>query len=45
MLALSTLFEKHIYKWAIDHRIHHKYCDTKADPHHTARGLFFAHVS
>lgn len=28
----------------LDHRVHHKYTETDADPHNAARGFFFAHV-
>ncbi|XP_014487924.1 PREDICTED: acyl-CoA desaturase-like [Dinoponera quadriceps] len=27
-----------------DHRVHHKYSDTDADPHNSNRGFFFSHV-
>lgn len=30
--------------WARDHRVHHKYSETNADPHNAKRGFFFAHV-
>ncbi|KYN06486.1 Acyl-CoA Delta(11) desaturase, partial [Cyphomyrmex costatus] len=33
-----------IYEWVRDHRIHHKYTDTNADPHNSNRGFFFSHV-
>lgn len=33
-----------IYIWSRDHRIHHKYSDTNADPHNVRRGFFFSHV-
>jgi len=33
-----------IYHWSRDHRAHHKYTDTPADPHDTNRGFFFAHI-
>ncbi|KAG1663898.1 Acyl-CoA desaturase [Nymphon striatum] len=33
-----------IYEWTRDHRVHHKYSDTDADPHNTKRGFFFAHM-
>ncbi|XP_011303348.1 stearoyl-CoA desaturase 5 [Fopius arisanus] len=33
-----------IYDWVRDHRIHHKYSDTDADPHNSSRGLWFSHV-
>lgn len=27
-----------------DHRQHHKYSDTDADPHNASRGFFFSHI-
>jgi stearoyl-CoA desaturase (delta-9 desaturase) len=33
-----------IYEWSRDHRVHHKYSETDADPHNAKRGFFFAHV-
>lgn len=27
-----------------DHRVHHKYSETDADPHNANRGFFFSHV-
>ena len=30
--------------WVRDHRVHHKYSETDADPHNAERGFFFAHV-
>ena len=30
--------------WARDHRVHHKFSETPADPHNAKRGLFFAHI-
>lgn len=30
--------------WARDHRVHHKFSDTDADPHNSSRGFFFSHV-
>lgn len=33
-----------IYEWARDHRVHHKYSETDADPHNAKRGFFFAHI-
>ncbi|KAL0274878.1 UNVERIFIED_CONTAM: hypothetical protein PYX00_002905 [Menopon gallinae] len=32
------------YIWARDHRQHHKYSDTDADPHNAGRGFFFSHI-
>merc|ERR1719225_824305 len=33
-----------IVHWARDHRTHHLYSDTIADPHDANRGFFFSHV-
>lgn len=33
-----------ILKWVRDHRVHHKYTDTDADPHNSKRGFFFSHM-
>lgn len=30
--------------WVRDHRLHHKYTETDADPHNSRRGAFFSHV-
>lgn len=47
-LLLVFLFtitgQKHVYAWALDHRVHHKYSETTSDPHDAKRGFFFAHV-
>lgn len=31
-------------EWSRDHRVHHKYSETDADPHNARRGFFFAHI-
>ncbi|XP_070544740.1 acyl-CoA desaturase-like [Ptychodera flava] len=42
---IQTLaFQNDIYEWARDHRVHHKYSETDADPHNAKRGFFFSHV-
>lgn len=33
-----------MYVWVRDHRLHHRYSDTDADPHNSKRGFFFSHV-
>jgi len=33
-----------IFEWARDHRVHHKYSETDADPHNAVRGFFYAHI-
>ncbi|CAK9024434.1 Stearoyl-CoA desaturase (Acyl-CoA desaturase) (Delta(9)-desaturase) (Delta-9 desaturase) (Fatty acid desaturase) [Durusdinium trenchii] len=32
------------YHWVRDHRTHHLYSETKADPHNAIRGFFFSHM-
>ncbi|XP_023228726.1 acyl-CoA desaturase-like [Centruroides sculpturatus] len=36
--------ENDIYEWSRDHRVHHKYSETTADPHNVERGFFFSHI-
>ena len=43
-LRKISLFQNTIYEWVRDHRVHHKYSETDADPHNANRGFFFAHV-
>jgi len=44
MILNSFANQGTIYHWARDHRAHHKWTDTPADPHDTNRGFFFAHI-
>ncbi|XP_065354227.1 acyl-CoA Delta-9 desaturase isoform X1 [Calliphora vicina] len=44
MLCQSLAFQNSIYEWTRDHRVHHKFTDTDADPHNSRRGFFFAHM-
>ncbi|XP_063243808.1 acyl-CoA Delta-9 desaturase [Bacillus rossius redtenbacheri] len=47
-LLLVFLFtiagQRHVHAWALDHRVHHKYSETDADPHNAKRGFLFSHV-
>jgi stearoyl-CoA desaturase (Delta-9 desaturase) len=49
-LKLAILFcqtmagQEPILRWARDHRVHHKFTDTNADPYNSRRGFFFAHM-
>ncbi len=43
--ANSMATENSLYVWCRDHRVHHKFSETNADPHNAKRGFFFAHVS
>uniref|UniRef100_A0A1L8D6L2 Desaturase-14 n=1 Tax=Plutella xylostella TaxID=51655 RepID=A0A1L8D6L2_PLUXY len=45
LMILNTIaFQNTAYTWIRDHRLHHKYSDTDADPHNATRGFFFSHV-
>ncbi|KAJ1520947.1 hypothetical protein ONE63_004024 [Megalurothrips usitatus] len=37
-------YQNSIWEWARDHRVHHKFTETDADPVNAARGFFFSHV-
>ncbi|XP_059475217.1 acyl-CoA Delta-9 desaturase-like [Neocloeon triangulifer] len=47
-IILAMLFslsgQNSIFDWVRDHRVHHKFSETNADPHNANRGFFFAHV-
>lgn len=40
----TVAFQDAAIDWARDHRLHHKYSETNADPHNATRGFFFSHV-
>ncbi|XP_056640704.1 acyl-CoA Delta-9 desaturase-like [Diorhabda sublineata] len=44
VLLFTITGQRHVYIWALDHRVHHKYSETNADPHNAKRGFFFSHV-
>ncbi|XP_054003373.1 acyl-CoA Delta-9 desaturase-like isoform X1 [Hylaeus anthracinus] len=44
MICQTVAFQNHIFEWVRDHRVHHKYTDTDADPHNAKRGFFFSHM-
>ena len=44
MLLDCLAFQNDILEWCRDHRLHHKYSETNADPHNAKRGFFFAHM-
>lgn len=44
MLLNCISMQNHILEWSRDHRVHHKYTETNADPHNAQRGFFFAHI-
>ncbi|CAG2116937.1 unnamed protein product, partial [Medioppia subpectinata] len=42
--ANTMALQNDIYEWSRDHRVHHKYSETNADPHNANRGFFFSHM-
>ncbi|XP_061388160.1 acyl-CoA Delta-9 desaturase-like [Musca vetustissima] len=44
MIFNTMSFQNPIYIWVRDHRVHHKFSETDADPHNAMRGFFFSHV-
>ncbi|KAF3423489.1 hypothetical protein E2986_10617 [Frieseomelitta varia] len=44
MIMQTIAFQNHIYEWVRDHRVHHKFTDSDADPHNAKRGFFFSHI-
>ncbi|KAM5139948.1 acyl-CoA desaturase 1-like [Callospermophilus lateralis] len=44
IFADTMAFQNDVYEWARDHRTHHKFSETHADPHNSRRGFFFSHV-
>lgn len=40
----SIAFQNSVIEWVRDHRVHHKFTDTNADPHNASRGFFFSHM-
>ncbi|XP_061388161.1 acyl-CoA Delta-9 desaturase-like [Musca vetustissima] len=44
MIFNCMAFQNSIYDWCRDHRVHHKFSETDADPHNAMRGFFFSHM-
>jgi len=44
MIFDCIALQNDVIEWVRDHRVHHKYSETDADPHNATRGLFFSHV-
>lgn len=43
-LCHTMSMQNDLYEWVRDHRVHHKWSDTDADPHNANRGFFFSHM-
>ncbi|OWR48667.1 Desaturase [Danaus plexippus plexippus] len=44
MIFQTLAGQNSIFTWCRDHRLHHRYSDTDADPHNAKRGFFFSHI-
>ncbi|XP_012276758.1 acyl-CoA Delta(11) desaturase isoform X2 [Orussus abietinus] len=44
LICFCTAGQNSVYNWVRDHRVHHKFSETDADPHNSNRGFFFSHV-
>jgi len=44
MICNCIALQNDVIEWVRDHRVHHKYSETTADPHDATRGFFFAHM-
>lgn len=44
MICNSIANQGTIHHWVRDHRVHHRNCETDADPHNAERGFFFSHM-
>lgn len=45
LIIFNTIaFQDCAIHWARDHRVHHKFSETDADPHNAKRGFFFSHI-
>ncbi|GAB0097146.1 hypothetical protein DMENIID0001_127520 [Sergentomyia squamirostris] len=44
MLLFILNGQNSLWEWVRDHRQHHKYSDTDADPHNASRGFIFSHI-
>lgn len=42
MIGQTIAGQNSVYTWCRDHRMHHKFSETDADPHNSKRGFFFA---
>ncbi|KAL1123253.1 hypothetical protein AAG570_002339 [Ranatra chinensis] len=44
IICFSISGQNSVFDWVRDHRVHHKFSETDADPHNARRGFFFSHV-
>ncbi|CAB3247578.1 unnamed protein product [Arctia plantaginis] len=45
LVIFNTIaMQESVIDWVRDHRMHHKYSETNADPYNAKRGFFFSHI-
>nr|XP_022919430.1 acyl-CoA desaturase-like [Onthophagus taurus] len=44
LICYAAAGHNRIFEWVRDHRVHHKFSETDADPHNSNRGFFFSHI-
>ena len=44
VISWNIFVQNSVFDWVRDHRVHHKFSETDADPHNAHRGFFFSHV-
>lgn len=44
VLCQTLAHQNSVIEWSRDHRVHHKFQETDADPHNAKRGFFFSHM-
>lgn len=44
MIFNCIALQNDVIEWSRDHRVHHKYSETSADPHNATKGFFFSHM-
>lgn len=45
MVIFQTMsLQQDLVDWVRNHRLHHKFFETDADPHNSKRGFFFSHI-
>ncbi|XP_029674735.1 (11Z)-hexadec-11-enoyl-CoA conjugase-like isoform X2 [Formica exsecta] len=44
LICYTSAGQDNLYQWVRDHRVHHKFTDTDADPYNARRGFFYSHI-
>ncbi|CAG9865131.1 unnamed protein product [Phyllotreta striolata] len=44
LISYAVAGQNQLFDWVRDHRVHHKFSESNADPHNASRGFFFSHV-